>query len=675
MKGPGRWINRCHSRRPRGRALELLLMLAGTSAMCTFTAPCRSQRLSDEAAGASGLRAEPAGSAQPGAPLGGMGGSLGPGVDFALRPAPTAAQGLHWQAPPLSWAGSVAYDHRIDRSAGATEQVQQLLTARIGASSWLVQPWLATLNGQLGLTAARSSAATPGMDSGERFVTGQGQLNLFPRSRFPFELRYEASDSRIDPNLAQTLSYTSRELALTQRYRPESGIWQVGAGYTRREQAGPEFGRDEQRIWSLDASATLGQHHLALNWADQRAQRELRAEQAVFHSVVARHSYAPSQEWQIETSGNWTRSEGPLLAGGSEVRMVQAGTLAFWRPQGQPFTFSASLRGLELHDELDGGHLLTQSASLGASWAITDALRLVASSSANRVESGSLQENSIANSVGANWQSQPLALGPFRYDWYAGMSANDLRASRVQEQAWSGQLGHTLSRHWSAGGQLWQWSLGQSLSAQHSRISGASGVNGASGGTGEVGTDPVNTSRTRLDTHSTALTWQSPGTRHAYARASISDARELGGGGARFQLLNLQASGQFELDRWRTLTGDLTWQQVRQSTDTSELTPALVAGTRYGSRMVGGELNYLHRRFWGQPGLRLGARLRVARDVLHATQTLALLPDRETRMAELRLDYQIGKLETGLLLRRAEFDGQWRDLLMWRIQRSLGGTP
>lgn len=591
-------------------------------------------------------------------------------ADFTLRPPPRPA-GLRWQLPPLDWAGSLAYDHRVDRSAGRTEQVQQLVTARIGANTYLYQPWLATLGGQLGLTTVRSDSADPGRGSGERFVTGQGELNIFPRSRFPFELRYEASDSRINPSLAQTLSFRSHELSATQRYRPEGGQWQLGAGFTRRDQLGQEFGHDTQRIWSLDVSGASGDHHLAFNWADQRAERERRAEQALYHTVVARHSYTPSPAWSVETTGNWTRTETDFAGSQNQIRLAQGSTLAFWRPEGQPYTFSASARVLTLDDELDGGHLETRGASLGATWAVTDALRLAASTSLNEVESGTLSERSLARSIGANWQSAPVALGPLRYEWYVGLSLSDLRGRTLHERSGSGQLGHGISRSWISDTELWQWSLNQSLTSQRSHLSGRSAATDTA--TSAATTDTISTTRSQLDTHSTALTWQSNGARHAYARASFSDARELGDGSGRLQLINLQAAGQFELDRWSTLNGDLTWQQVHQRSGSEVGLSALTGPNQYGSRSVGGELSYQQRYLWRQPGLTLGARLRIARDVL-TSQSLALLPERETRLAEVRLDYRIGKLETGLLLRRSQFDGVWRDLLMWRIQRNLGGT-
>jgi hypothetical protein len=640
--------------------LDLLLTLTATTLMSTVTPLCRSQ---DRA-----VPADPDGAV----PLAPVPVPVPAAADFTLRPSPRPA-GLRWQLPPLDWAGSLAYDHRVDRSAGRTEQVQQLVTARIGASTYLYQPWLATLGGQLGLTTVRSDSADPGRGSGERFVTGQGELNIFPRSRFPFELRYESSDSRINPSLAQTLSFRSHELSATQRYRPEGGQWQLGAGFTRRDQLGQEFGHDTQRIWSLDASGASGDHHLAFNWADQRAERERRAEQALYHTVVARHSYTPSQAWSVETTGNWTRTETDFAGSQNQIRLAQGSTLAFWRPEGQPWTVSASARALTLDDELDGGHLETRGASLGATWAVTDALRLAASTSLNEVESGPISERSLARSLGANWQSTPVALGPLRYEWYAGVALSDLRGRTLHERSGSGQLGHGISRSWISDTELWQWSLNQSLTSQRSHLSGRIATDAASGSSAVLAEDTLSTTRSRLDTHSTALTWQSNGARHAYARASFSDARELGDGSGRMQLINLQAAGQFELDRWRTLNGDLTWQQVRQRSGSEVGQSSLVAPTRYGSHSVGGELSYQQRYLWRQPGLTLGARLRIARDVL-TSQSLALLPERETRLAEVRLDYRIGKLETGLLLRRSQFDGVWRDLLMWRIQRNLGGA-
>jgi hypothetical protein len=168
-----------------------------------------------------------------------------------------------------------------------------------------------------------------------------------------------------------------------------------------------------------------------------------------------------------------------------------------------------------------------------------------------------------------------------------------------------------------------------------------------------------------------AATWQlARGERSAYARASYNDSMELGGGHARFQLLNFQLSGSLEFDRYSSLVGDLTYQRTNQRP--SELVDPAVVIARTGNTGTSAEISFINQRLFGVPRLRFLSRLRLAQDVLRQPGTLTFLPDRETRLWENRLDYAIGRIETQLVLRLSEVEGRRLQSLTLRIQRNFG---
>ncbi|HWP11924.1 MAG TPA: hypothetical protein VNN06_08895, partial [Ramlibacter sp.] len=251
-----------------------------------------------------------------------------------------------------------------------------------------------------------------------------------------------------------------------------------------------------------------------------------------------------------------------------------------------------------------------------------------------------------------------------RYDWFAGSSAGASTSSGSghgsESQTTLGlQLGHTLSRVWPITSQSGLvLNVGQTLSANVNRSS-----------LHEPG-DAPETVRTLVQT--AGATFNMGGAnRSAYARASFSDSTELGGTHARFQMFNFQLSGNFEFDRNRSLTGDLTVQRVNQRPG-DRLAPAPVLAERTSSGSASGEITYRQQRLFGMPRLRFSSRLKLAQDVLMEPGTLSIFPDRETRLWENRLDWGVGRLESQLIFRMAEVDGKRRDFLMWRVQRSFG---
>jgi hypothetical protein len=175
--------------------------------------------------------------------------------------------------------------------------------------------------------------------------------------------------------------------------------------------------------------------------------------------------------------------------------------------------------------------------------------------------------------------------------------------------------------------------------------------------------------------HNIALAWTTSGVdRSGYARASYSDSDELGGANARFQLFNVQVSGTLQFDRNQSLSGDLTLQWTKQRTgDTFDPVVAQILSSQpSGNISRGGDISYRHMRLFDVPRLRFTSALRITEDVQDQPGVLALIPDHETRQWENRLDWNIGRLDSQLVLRMSWIDGQRRDLLMWRIQRSFG---
>lgn len=585
------------------------------------------------------------------------------------RAAATQGSGIVWGLPPVLLNGSVAYDLRVDRIEDGPRRVQHLLGLQLNATTFLYAPWLATLGLSLGLTQSRSASADQPDADLDRFITGGLRLHVFPRSRFPFEARYETADSRTDSSLLGGFDYRSRTLALAQRYRPESGAFSISATYERRSQDSEAFGEDTQEALLGDFNTSWKRHHLSASVARSVNRRRSTAEEAEFTSAVARHSYGYGNGLSVETSANWAESDEQLLTGPEQIRVAQWSSVALWRPEAVAgLTVTGSARGFSLDSEGDFVGTSTDSLGLGAgaTYEVNRNLRLAANSTMTRVD-GALSETIWVASAGASWQGDTIRLGDYQYDWNTGVSASRASSDHdgaEDEQSVSGAVGHTLGRVWLLPSTATvAASLGQSLSV--TRSSGALFAGAAEDDDGH----------SRSLSHSASLTWSASGVdRSAYARLSFADARQFDGDRAHFQLMNLQVSGSYEVDRNRSWSGDITVQRVLQrSMPLGEPQPFDPFGpSRITTQSASGELSWRQLRVFGVPRLRYTSRLRLSHDTQRQRSALLPLPDRETASWENRLDYQIGRLETALALRVAQIDGSWRQLLLFRVQRNFG---
>jgi hypothetical protein len=586
--------------------------------------------------------------------------------------------GPDWRVPPIAFGGSVSYDLNSNRTPGESKSISHLITTRVGANSYIYQPWFATVNGSLGLTVGRSREsredellqdpfASDQSAPTSRFLTGNARVNVFPRSRFPFEAHVERSDSRVDNGLASTFAFKTQNIGFSQQYRPASGDYSASAGFDRREQFGNGF-RDTQNSLLGEFATKWKYNELSVGLSHSDARRNAVDEQTQFRSVVGRHQYAPASPMSISTTVNFTQTEQDAAAAAMDLSVLQLSTVGLWRPEGSKLALSSSARGLILRDAVDGNDAASVGLTLGATYELNKNVHFNANGNANLTDSNGKRAQGFGGSVGASWQADTIVIREFRYDWFASGTGSASTASGSiagaddRQTTLGSQLGHTVSRVWPMTPQSGiAFNAGQTLSLTQNRSGDEESGRGAES--------------MRVLLHNLGLSWNVTGdNRSAYARASASDSRELGGGGSAFQLFNFQLSGNFALDRNQSLSGDLTAQRtVQQIGGTLRATDAgLVLGERSSSTTMGGEIVYGHQRLFGIPRLRFTSRLKLAQDMLDQPGTFATIADRETRLWENRVDWLVGRLQTQLIFRISEVDGKRRDSLTFRVQRSFG---
>ena len=92
---------------------------------------------------------------------------------------------LRAQDRKYRWWGELGYDFLSNQFESAEDRIEHTGLLRLNAAGFLYEPWLATVEGGLGMFFRQTD-----LDSGDSTsdnVIGNGILRLFPQSRFPFE--------------------------------------------------------------------------------------------------------------------------------------------------------------------------------------------------------------------------------------------------------------------------------------------------------------------------------------------------------------------------------------------------------------------------------------------------------------------------------------------------------
>lgn len=589
---------------------------------------------------------------------------------YVLAPEPTvgttSGPGLRWYVP-LSLNGSIAYELRSDRVENERARFNQLLTATVQAASYIYQPWLAIVNGQLGLTTSRAQGGEHGGVDRDQFVSSALRLGVFPRSRFPFEMRYEVSDSRIDPALGGGQDYRSRTFGVLQRYRPAAGEFNLSASYERRAQDGAEIGEDTQEALLVDFSSRWRRQEFNASLSRALNRRRASHEESDVRAAVLRHRATEGEALSIENSLNFSETDDRLLAGRSDQRVTQWSSVAMWRPPKRPYNVTASIRGFRFAGT-DFDNIESLSAAVAANYDVTPQLRAFASASTQRTDRN--EGNSGSASAGGSYQGDMRSWRRWSHTWYAGSSASRSRQAGRVDDTLAGQLGQSVSRLWGpVNGSTLSVSMSQNASASRMRD-------------GHPGALPGDDPNSRALAHTLGLAWNHVDAGgNAAARLTLSDAHQFDGDRSRLQLVNLQISGSHEIDRRRSWNGNLTLQRLFQRARTTDILPAPVAGDppttvfdfdRLITHSASGELSYRQMQVWDVPQLRFASILRLSGDAQHQRRVLVPLPERETGSWENRLDWRVGRLDAAATLRASRVDGRCRTALTLQVIRSFG---
>lgn len=557
---------------------------------------------------------------------------------------------------PLNVSGSVGFNYRLfDNSGDQTESKMTLGTLR--ANSYVWRPWLGTVDGSV--TAALDSSDTELTQDGNRETTtsesqiysGVINLNMFSQSRAPFNLSWQASDSRIDNNIVgpNTLivlgdgDFESTHLSVRQAFITGRGD-RFAAVYDKTDWTSARNGEFTDDLFGVEMDLKLPQQRVTARATQQTSEHSLSSRRNDFLSWDISHFFTGSA-WRVDNKvtnyqyERWFDTPGNTQDGIAATDIRQLSSFVFWRPEESRWTLSGGLRAFDLSGSNTGveNDTTNLNATLGALFQLNKKVRLDASLSFGQAKGNSVETTANRQRIGALYQSDLRYLKrEITHRWYATAAVENNDDGEDMNQGLGISLGHTASKSWAAGANSqMNASLGQALNGDYQR---------------------ENDSFRNLLNHTGSLNWnQTAWGGNSLVQLTLSDSRDFGDNQGDQQLVNFQAVRHQPIGGRSSLTGNLSLQYVRHNFDDDGSDNTVTART--------GRIDYQNSRVFGFPRLRFHSGFFISK----ASEEQGI----DRAEWENRFDYSIGQLTTSLSFRLIDLDGREYNLSYFNVAREF----
>ncbi len=566
-----------------------------------------------------------------------------------------------WGLPPVRWGGNLATEIRADKVGDQPRRLRQTEIANIKGSSYIWQPWFALVSGGLGLVTGKEfgsgglSADQPHKTSATA-VTGNGDVTLFPVSRFPFNAYFDVSDSRTSGEPA-TADITNTRFGMRQSYRPLEGGDNYTASFNRSTLESQSFGRDTVNALTASMNRNAGPQSFNLSGSHTGNSRSDTGERTAFSQINGRHSYRPEPELSVESLASLSGSDFRLLSAGvpteNRSNFAQANTFATWHPEEDSPLYvtggARMFRSVIANNNAGDARSLTLGANLAATYALSRQTSLAASASVTQLIADAANRLVTAQTAYATRIGDPVGIFGANYTWNAGANiSNQTGLAEGMRQNLGGQFGHNLTRSVALGeNSQANFGLGQSAGASFDSV----------------------TARALTLGHSANASWRlsSGAATSTYVSLLGADSRTSGTNANQFQMINFQVSGQVQFSHSSSAAANLTVQGVRQNTPN---TPS--AGMPFNSS---GNLSYFQQRAFGVPRLRYSVLYGINESQFKSRLQGDFNAPRElvNQSFEQRLDYNLGRVAMRLSMRVARVEGRPDALVFFQMNREFGG--
>lgn len=570
----------------------------------------------------------------------------------------------HAQVGPVDHSGYLEYQYRISRSEQGLGSDLHRATWRARASTFVWQPYILLVDGNLALTRTRNS--TNDNKNVGTLVTGGIYSSLFARSTFPLRVYFESRDSRVDGDVFDT-DFTTRNWGFMQQLASRRNGSRLALEYRRSDTDEVSInGRTELRkfgseLWQLTGNKAFGRNDFRLLTSVRKLSRDLPQQSQNRKVLNLRHRFRAGLRFNIDDRLFYSDERLNLNGSDQQRRFLQFNGFSNWRPKtSKPLLVTGRLVG----QAVEAGNGMTRGSqnfvlSGNATYQYSPRFTFAASAGVNGSDNDdSESQTGSFQRVRGTFRSSPIALGTLAYNWGTALDlANHSfeRDGSDSVQSLGASFNHGISRNAFLGnGRNFQVSLTQTATA--------------------IGDTEDRREQSLVNTAFVTLSRQN-GRVQSYLRLSASDRRLYGDRRDEFQLVSLQGSSRMQISRQRSLNGGFSVQYSNSAM------PLVMNGSQEmmmdrGSFTYSVTLTYTDRQLFDVNNLSFLTQLRYlssefrSDDVFDVEDTFD--PRRSDSSWRNELNYRIGLLEFRLLAEIRDLNGQWVSQAFFGVRRYYG---
>ena len=569
------------------------------------------------------------------------------------------------QQRQFNWWGELGYDFLSNQFESGNDRLEHTGLLRLNAAGFIHQPWLATVEGGVGMFLRRSD--TEGSDSTSDNFIGNGIFRLFPQSRFPLELYGEKSDSRTDTDLTGLVIDRTR-LGINQSYTSAAGA-SMSVGYERSDTtnlststtAGERLREDISDLFKARFNQSFGAHSIAFNATANRVDitNSVDFNETVFSTL--RHSYQPTPAFSSEDMLTYNKNSVTTEISESETNVLQFNSFGFWRPHTKrPLRLNGTLRLITRENQTQATtatEAQTGTGTLGATYEWSPRWVFNANIGVTGAETDNDKTTTHFQALNAIYTSATYKLFELDAGWFGQMDLRNTNNDGDRLQEAGAQVGYNLDKNiFTENKHAFSFRVSQSIDTT-------------------ADSDDFSTLRL-LSTFTTA--WNRRGIRsNGMARLSASDNRTVASGPdsenveGEFQLVNMQASVDNKISSTSAFRANATLQVSRSYKPEVAGLIEESNGDWVPTSTV--DLTYYKLGVFQVPRLSFYSTFR------HVSNSYAPLvgePEgrvkRDDTQWENRLEYNIGRLQLRMISRLSDIQGEKQNYFLIQARRIFG---
>jgi len=571
------------------------------------------------------------------------------------------------QVPPIRFWGELGYDFRAQTFEEGDNLTEHGVIVRMNSSSYIYQPWLAAVEGGIGVNFRRGEIGNE--DSNNDSVVGNALLRLFPQSHFPFEAFAEHSDSSTDTDLSG-LDVERTRYGFLQRYTTEKGAG-FRLGYERSDLTNRVTGdrrsndtgnrKDVTDLLRAGFNKAFGDHSINFDGNINNVDMVDSSDRTRTTFSTLRHNYRPGVSLTADDMLTYNLTDVKQGSSQFENGTLQLNSFAFWRPPSKPaLRMNASLRALMRTNETQFNDATAYSVTPTLGTTYEWGPRWVFNGSVGATglrDDDDRTDVSTFQAATANYTSRIYMLSGFDAGWFGQLNARNNTDDDGSVQGAGAETGYNIGRNLPARpGSTWRVDLRQSISAV---------------------ADTDNFSSQNLLSN-VSLGWnRSAGSTSSMMRLTVSDSRRRADGDAigntdgNFQIVNFQASFDRRVSNTSSFLGNMTLQATRD--DNPEREGIIDETDGEWNPTVTIDATYFQRMLFGVPRLTFRSTARFISDsyfpVFDESRTDT---DRDDQQWDNRVEYSIGRLQLRGIARVSRIRELDQTFFLFQVRRLFG---